>query len=216
MKNLFVILTLASVVVLGACKKGEEDPAIAFSSRDSRIAGTWNLTSGTITSISSTQNQVPGNSAKSVSTITNTYVITSAGADYTSSYVVNGDKQGEDYKVTFPFSIDLSVDKDGSYSNTFEGKVVGTNGNPKDVVDKASGIWNWINSGKNKVGIAFNSDIESLGSAFVGGDYNIRKLSGSEMILVKSSNSSTTESTSTAIITSDESIEMEFYFTKAK
>lgn len=43
--NLFIALILTlTVSVLPSCKKGSDDPAISFKSRNSRITNTWNLT----------------------------------------------------------------------------------------------------------------------------------------------------------------------------
>ncbi len=53
MRNIFVLfVTVVFIIpVFNSCKKGSEDPFISLRSRESRLKGEWNLTSGTATII---------------------------------------------------------------------------------------------------------------------------------------------------------------------
>lgn len=214
MKNIFALIALSSLIVLGGCKKGEEDPAIAFSSRDGRLSGDWSLTGGSFETISSIINQAPDSEAKSETVETKTYTISTNGASFVSSRTVNGDKPGADVTYDFKFGIDMSISKDGSYVNTFDGQIVGANGQPKAVVDKSSGLWSWINSGKNKVGVNFVSNANTVGIDLISGNFNLKKLSGSEMILVRNTLTSNQEITQSSIQTNEYAENVELVFTK--
>ncbi|MGB0429088.1 MAG: hypothetical protein ACPGLV_01350, partial [Bacteroidia bacterium] len=176
MKNLLTLLALSTVILLGGCKKGEEDPAIAFSSRDARITGDWNLTSGSMSIVTSKINSVDGSTAQSVTEYKQTYEISGGKASYNYVQIVNEDEV-ENSKVNyddFDFSITLSLMKDASYVNNFSGQLVGANGFPKELRDKSTGSWSWINSNKNKVGISFNG-ADTYANDLISGDYTIKR-----------------------------------------
>ncbi len=215
MKNLLALLALSTVIVLGGCKKGEEDPGIAFSSRDARITGEWSLTSGTMKSVTSKINELEGSTARSISEFISTYEISGGKATYNFVQVVN-DVENENSKVSyedFAFAIDLSLQKDGSYVNTFTGQLVGANGFPKELTDKSTGYWSWINSNKNKVGITFTG-ADTYANDLISGDYTIKRLSGSEMILVRNTLSSSAETQSGSIETDEVDTKIELTFEK--
>jgi hypothetical protein len=215
MKNLLVLLSLSALIVLGGCKRGEEDPALTFSSRDGRIAGEWSMVSGSIVNKEIEVNSVEGSTARTVTTTTQTYTIANDKASFSETQIRSANGQDTELKPEvnyddFDFLMTLNIQKDASYVNTFAGELVGANGFPIDLVDKSSGFWTWINSNKNKVGINFKS-IDSYANSLLSGDYKIKRLSGSELILVRdavsssevreSGSSQTKESTSTIELT---------------
>ncbi|MFY0673464.1 MAG: hypothetical protein JXQ87_08660 [Bacteroidia bacterium] len=213
MKNLIALLSLSALIVLGGCKRGEEDPAIAFSSRDGRIAGEWSLTTGSIVNKQTKVNSVEGSSARTVTVTTESYDIASSAASYARNLTVNDIKQGEDVGYNLDFEMFLNIQKDASYVNTFSGEFVGANGFPLNLVDKSSGFWSWINSDKNKVGINFKS-IDSYANELLSGDYKIKRLSGSELILVRNAVSSSEAINSGSSETDEFSSVIELSFTK--
>lgn len=213
MKNLLALLSLSALIVLGGCKRGEEDPAIAFSSRDGRIAGEWSLASGSIVNKQTTVNSVEGSSARTVTVKTESYDIANGEATYIRNLTVNEMKQGEDVSYPLKFEMFLNIQKDASYVNTFSGEFVSSNGFPSDLVDKSSGFWSWINSNKNKVGINFKS-IDSYANGLLSGDYKIKRLTGSEMILVRDAVSSSEETDSGSSKTEEFSSVIELTFSK--
>jgi hypothetical protein len=213
MKNLLVLLSLSALIVLGGCKRGEEDPAIAFSSRDGRIAGEWSLVSGSIVNKQTKVNSVEGSSARTVTVYTESYDIANSEASYIRNLMVNDIKQGEDVSYTLPFEMFLNIQKDASYVNTFTGDYVGANGFPIQLVDKSSGFWSWMNSNKNKIGINFKS-IDSYANGLLSGEYKIKRLTGSEMILIRDAVSSSEEIDSGSSETDEFSSVIELTFSK--
>jgi len=213
MKNLIAILTMASLVALGGCKKGEEDPFLSFSSRDSRLEGTWELTSGSMSITTLYRNQAPGSTASNTTIGTNTFDLNGTTAAYKYEETVNDVVQDE-ATYELPFVISMTFDKNGTYVSTFDGQRIGTNGTPKDVVQKSSGTWSWNNDGKNKAGITLEQGGAGNEKDFITGDFQLKKLSGSEMILVKNNSYSRQDITSQSIETYEDTEVAEMVMTK--
>lgn len=102
-----VALIIALGTLVSSCKKGEDDPFISFRSRKARVAGDWELKSGTSTSSSSSQS---GNNTFSNSSST-TYNGTTYSESYTSSY--NGNSNTTTNSGSYTSKV--SFKKDGTF-----------------------------------------------------------------------------------------------------
>lgn len=134
----FLIAAVALVFASTSCtKKGENDPFLSLKSRDSRITGTWNLSSSTYTSTSSTT--VGGTTT--TSTFTTTY-------DGTLLTTVQGQTTNSS-----TYSQELIINKDGTYSlkTTQDGDIT-----------EGSGYWWWLNDSKKKTRLALDDDWNSF------------------------------------------------------
>ena len=170
MKKNFLFIALGLVMgstVLTGCKKGENDPFLSLKSRDARITENWKLTAvdGTATSTGF------------MGTV-NTELDKFDGTTWT--YTYNGSA------TTYSYALTIEIKKDG----TFESTEV-NNGD----TETKKGDWYWIDSKKNKTGIALNGF----------GTFEVNGLKSKELILrqysydntVSGSSTSTDESTMT-------------------
>lgn len=213
MKNLIAILTMASLVALGGCKKGEEDPFLSFSSRDSRLEGTWELTSGSMTTTTLYRNQASTSTASNTTIGTNTFDLDGASASFKYEQTINGEIN-EEATYEFPFAIAMTFDKAGTYVSSFVGERIGTNGVPKETEQKSSGVWSWNSGGKNKSGITLIQGGAGAEEDFITGEFYIKKLTGKEMILVKDNSYSRQDKTNVSIETYEDTQVAEFTMTK--
>lgn len=213
MKNLFAILAMASIVALGGCKKGEEDPFLSFSSRDSRLEGTWTLSSGTMEVTALYKNAAPGSTASNTTIASNTYALDGTNAEYKYEQTIN-DNPVDEATYTLGFAIEMTFSKDGTYTSVFKGQVIGTNGTPKDKDITSTGTWSWKDYGKNKAGISLVQAGGAMEEDFITGDFRLKKLSGSEMTLVKNEVYSTLDKTNTSEETNEITTNAEFLMTK--
>lgn len=216
MRSITLLLSLAILVILGGCRVGEEDPGLSFKSRDKRITGTWELITGNMVVKNIETNQAPGSTAKSVSEVTNNYKIISPNAEHTWSEMVNGTKTQDDITQDIAFKITVTVDEEGTYTNTFTGEVIGAGGIPQEVQSSSTGVWTWIENAKKKMGINFTNTSGALGSEFVNGEFFLKGLSDKEMILVRDVKTVNTETSSSAIQTSEVIVTIEFIFEKSE
>jgi len=130
------------------CKKGENDPFISLKSRDGRITGTWKLSN-----VDQSNENTTNSSGKIVSTTTTEKY---DGTNWTSS--------GFGPANTFPFSYEITIEKDGTWSS-----IEIDDGDTKE----ESGYWSWTDSKKNKTGIF-------IANAF----WTIDQLKNKEMITI--------------------------------
>ncbi|MBI1182955.1 hypothetical protein GC194_01695 [bacterium] len=206
MKNLFAFTLLAALFVFAGCRKGPEDPAISFKSRNARIENTWLVTSGKVLNVDTTSNGIPNVSGKSEKVVTSEYTIEGNKVTYHYTDVLNGDTKDETTE-TLNFSVTINIRDNGTFKNSFDGTLTDENGDVNQVQESATGIWNWIYSGKKKVGINFQSDANSTVANIISGQFKIKKLSSSEMMLEKytrESNVVTNSNTVTTEVTVDQ------------
>jgi hypothetical protein len=138
MKKLIIMFAAAGLMLATpSCKKGENDPFLSFSSRDSRITGKWVLTSSEFTSTNTSING--GTTVINVATTTfdGTLQTTASGGNSNS----------------ISYAAEMTLDKDGSYTTkvTDDGDVT-----------EASGYWWWLNDAKKKTRVAFDDDWNSF------------------------------------------------------
>ena len=84
------------------CKKGDNDPFLSFSSRKARLAGEWELISGSITETSSTSTETVSYTETTMSTFDGTNTVTVPYIEtYTfekdGSYVYTSTEDGDTY-----------------------------------------------------------------------------------------------------------------------
>ncbi|TNE72462.1 MAG: hypothetical protein EP333_07595 [Bacteroidetes bacterium] len=131
------LIAVLTISFLAACKKGENDPFLSLKSRNSRITGTWKLTSQT-----TSETYVESfNGSSTTDVFSTTY-------DGTTLYVNDGGSSN-----STSYSQTIEINKDGTYKMTRieDGSTYQNNGN-----------WWWIDSKKKKVRIAFDDDWGSL------------------------------------------------------
>lgn len=127
MKKIILILTgaiLSSALLEGCLKKGENDPFISLKSRRARVAGEWKMTKYEITITDSDQSG------------TDTYVYSGNGS------IMNLSVNGVSLPA-FTYTMDLSMDKSGAFTQTITDATYGT---PQTSIDKGQ----WYFAGKNK------------------------------------------------------------------
>lgn len=132
----FLVIAISAVALLGACKKGENDPFLSLKSRTARITGEWKLVKATSTSTSVDNGPIFNSSSTTTTTYDGTIM----------TETTNGSTD------TYSYSFTLTIEKDGSYTAT-------------EITDGSTstynGSWWWENSGKDKVRIAFDDDYGS-------------------------------------------------------
>ncbi len=134
-KKLIFTLVLATGIIFSSCKKGANDPAFSFKSRDARITADWILVS--MTQINKNIQQVADNTYTS----TTTYSFDGTTMNVTSK---NGfGTQEENYS----YSLELKINDDGTYNST-------------EVEDgdkhEKTNYWFWANADKNKIAVTFD------------------------------------------------------------
>jgi hypothetical protein len=162
--TLLVLFAFAGII-FGSCKKGENDPAISFKSRDARITAKWKLTK-----IASTYTQVEGPST----TLT---LVSFDGFLYTTKISVNGNPVITDTKSG---TFEMTIEKEGvmSWNETY------INGGTTEA-RYATGFWRWLDSDKNKSWIY----VEGGAYFFFSGRYKIDRLASKELVFIEAGNS---------------------------
>lgn len=140
MKNNLV--KLGSILLLGAitvsgCKKGENDPFLSFKSRDSRIQGTW-----TLSSQSDTQTDM--------SSFNGTVTTSTSTATFASGLMTEVSGGSTD---AYSYSLELTINEDGTYTVV---EIVDGN------TSEATGSWNWVDDVKNKVKISLDGSVYQI------------------------------------------------------
>jgi len=149
----WLIIGIISLLIIDSCKKGSEDPAISFRSRNNRICQHWKLVSIAGTSI--------------VNNIVN----------YNYSYL------GNDYVEITPwdtnsynaYNFEMKINKDNTLEITENYN--NTNGTP--ISNTSKYYWNWVD-GKEKsiINLSFNNSV-ILEADY----WEVNKLSHKEIIL---------------------------------
>lgn len=174
MKRILVIMVMAAIAIatFQACKKGENDPAISFKSRNARITAKWKLTK-----IEGSSVKVDG--ATSISTIT-----TYDGSAY--SRVETTIAGGASNSITLNSgtgTFEITIDKKGamsfseSYTPTGAAADVQTN----------TGVWYWENSDKTKSYVYLS--VGGVYNIFFSGRWKIDRLATKELVLISESTS---------------------------
>lgn len=174
MKNFKLILAAVAIVAsslsVSSCKKGANDPAVSFRSRDARLVGKWKLTGMNHKQVSTS---VSG-STVTITETTTTYdngvqTIKSGGSASTSKF---------DFFATFEKGGEY-----GSYSDYFNTSGQLTSHN------EGEGAWSWVNNNKNKSVIAifqFTSGdlIANVGGGGLG-NLEVDQLKNNDLILTR-------------------------------
>jgi hypothetical protein len=182
--NLLALLVLTTTLsVMNGCKKGAEDPFLSLRSRDSRIEGSWNLSSYTLTT-ETTEVETDASYNTTETTVTTTAVefdgeewITkteSSTVSSSSGYSYESSTSTEDRSDV---SWEMTIEKDGTfaYENTetptFYSYTSVSGGYTysdsyaiidEDYATGYTGNWNWVDDGKNKSGVEFWSPSNGL------------------------------------------------------
>ena len=167
MKKLLILTVI--LANLAGCKKGENDPFLSFRSRDGRIIGEW-----TISNYNYSETQKNGNTTTNVE-------VTYAGSTYTSTK-----SSGNPPADATEYSYTLKIDEGGKVTLTTTTK----NGNQTGTfVEEGTWIWGTNNKNKSAIMLAVAGD-QSNRNYFSGGMFNLDQLKNKEVILTRSTNSS--------------------------
>lgn len=173
------MLLIFGTMTIVSCKKGENDPALSLKSRTSRLVGTWNLVSGTETSV----DYDAGNQE------TWTEAIVYDGSAYTSTTSFQ-DLSGTitDAPQTVSYALEYTFEKDGSFSLT-------QNEGGNSDIDK--GFWYWGGKSKTQelkkketvvVTITETNDgqVDTYGGSAVSADFSFQldRLTGKELSII--------------------------------
>lgn len=168
---LFAFLLLQIV----SCKKGSEDPAISFRSRNSRLEGTWN-----IVECNFNRNSISISNATDTSYTRSRFKNDSGNTVRRYNGVV---EQLNKYLGT----ASLEFTKDGFIRYKEQQNASGSN-----LESTSDGIWNWRQTGKSKYSITIGTGSGTpLGFIFKGGEFTLTKLSHKEIILESNFSEST-------------------------
>lgn len=164
-----LLMLMAAILILPACKKGENDPFISLKSRDAKVTAIWKLTK-----IANTRTQV-----QSGNTSTTTYTFDG------SSLIVTSSPGGS---TTYTGSYEMEIIKDGTmtWNETY------SFGGSTDV-QSSTGTWQWMNSDKNKSVII----LAGGNYFFTGGLWQIDRLASKELVLSNVGNDNDNGDTST-------------------
>lgn len=175
-----LMLSLGALLILGACKRGEDDPAISFSSRDARITGDWDLTTGTYVVKDSIYNQTSGGGESVViQTTTSTF-----GENIEVVTVTNQNGSENQTSREGSFDFQMSLLENGSMNYSFVGDEINPGGGSnKQVTYVSGGSWFWSNNMKNKTGVVLNVESDFL--PWLQDEYRVKRLTGSEMVLYR-------------------------------
>ncbi len=134
-KTLFLLPAVMLLFSVSSCKKGANDPAFPFSSRDARITADWVLNSLNQTTV---HTETVGDNTY---TSTTTYVFDGTTMKKSSE---NGFGTQEE---SYPYSYEIIINEDGTYNET-----VNEDGEKTEKTD----YWFWANSDKSKIAITFD------------------------------------------------------------
>ncbi|MFH0894341.1 MAG: hypothetical protein V2A54_07885 [Bacteroidota bacterium] len=129
MRNRILLLILIFSLIVPACRKGEQDPALSLRSRKARLVNTWQLAQWD-------QLQTTSSGGSETSEETSFY-------GNTLNINMGSNTQTYSYSETF------TIYKNGTFLRTF---II------DGVTNTYTGSWWWTNSGKNKSMITFDND----------------------------------------------------------
>jgi hypothetical protein len=158
MKNLLLVLLaiIMAIPTFQSCKKGENDPAISFRSRDARLIGSWKMVK-----LYGTRDRVE-NGNHTYSTFT-----------YDGNTFLDDMNTGS---VGGTGTYEMIIGKNGimSWNETL---LIGN----QTQINKGNGNWKWLNTDKNKTVVNLAGGVH----LFESGDYTIDRLAYKELILVQ-------------------------------
>lgn len=183
MKRILTIIAIALITAstFTACKKGEDDPSISFTSRVGRLMGKWKLTQKNGTTTATTN--VTGTT---VSTVTSgsydgtleTVTITASAVTTLLRYYSFTITFNEKGKFEYEFSIQIPVQPSGTFQT---------------LVYVGSGDWTWNDTDKDKLGLNLSTDYtpvipDSLNAGTllpynISGNYYISRLASDALVL---------------------------------
>jgi hypothetical protein len=173
--TLFSLIAMVLVPIF-SCKKGSEDPAISFRSRNNRLEGKWNIVESNFirTVISNLPSPDTSTTTIRFNDTKGTQEIKSAGM------ILNS--------LNFEGLAQIQFNKDGSarYEET-------CNASGTKIQSGIDATWSWKQSGNKKQAIFIESgNGTGLAYLFAGSNYTITKLSHKEIILESQYTSMTT------------------------
>jgi hypothetical protein len=165
--SLFVLVILLFIgIIFGSCKKGENDPAISFKSRDARITAKWKLAK-----IESTETDLIGGNTMNIT-------ITYDGTNYLKVTTMTGQPTET---IIAAGTYVMTIGKNGYLlweENYSDGIITD--------VQSRTGSWNWTVNDKNKSTVSIDA-----GNHYIkGGTWKIDRLATKELWLRKTGNSS--------------------------
>lgn len=167
-----ILIAVIAIATLVGCKKGENDPALSFRSRDARIVGEWKVSN--MNEESSTQDGTPVTTSRSTTDKFD-------GSKKSRTVVINGVTQPPNPDNN-TYDVQLNILKDGTLEYTE--KVTAPNGIVSTYITQ--GTWNWLDSKKNK-----STVLLSFSGGTLNGDiYDIDQLKNKEMIFKSESETS--------------------------
>lgn len=178
------ILLVGFAFSFQSCKKGDNDP-ISLKSRVDRIKGDWSLSKKNVTL---TQGVTVGSQNPTSTTINGVY-----GGGTENIYVNTPPAAPLTYVRKYDF--DLSFEVDGTFKYTFNVyRPTGNVNQPyQNYVYITTGVWAWLDQGKDKLGLSLSSDFQpeipdtlnpgTMLPYIFDGAYNIDRLASDELIL---------------------------------
>lgn len=177
--KLSILMLLAVVLILPACKKGENDPFISLKSRDGRITAKWKLTT-----IAGTESDITTQSG-ATSTVSKSITYNGSTEVTTTTTSMTG-LPAQTSTTTSIYTFDMTIDKLGvvTYNLT----------EPPDSYT-GNGTWVWASNSKDKdvITISLNGNAGFLFS----GTYDISQLKSKELVLQVTTDESSTSSNQT-------------------
>jgi len=160
MKRVLLVLLVALIAfpALQSCKKGANDPALSFASRNARITAKWKLTK-----IESTRTVVVSGTTNNITAAYDGSVLTITSSLWGST--------------TATGSYEMTIEKSGkmSWNETY------TSGSPAVTdVQSATGDWEWLDSDKNKLFVI----LVGGDHLFEGGLCRIDRLASKELVII--------------------------------
>jgi hypothetical protein len=174
MKNTWLLILIALILMpISACKKGSDDPAISFRSRNQRLIGKWKIVECNISETEFVM--LPGGFSCDTSITTTTFKDNKA---------IRSISWRNNPATIIPFEAFANIEfkSDGTLNYT-----EGSHLTVYWVEHAVSGFWSWQNTAKRKYTIeisAFND--KGLGDVFVEGIFKIKQLSYDQITLESS------------------------------
>jgi hypothetical protein len=170
----FAGIIFSSILFEGCLKKGDNDPAISLRSRKARVAGDWKLSSGSIS-----------------------FMEMATGSNYTatfngSSATISGTIFGFPVNDTYPYTMQLKMQKDGTYES-----IINDDGD----ITTEKGNWNFSGGNgdykkKEQVVLKPTTITDNNGTTTISGTeydqtYDLDELRHNEMVVKWSASAST-------------------------
>lgn len=156
MKNIkqLLIITLAVMLILPACRKGEDDPGLSLRSRDARLIGTWDINTHNHNKLRVKKSEII--QTNEIIDTTSTITIIYDGTNYTTTENVRADegKYNQQYFElnTTVYTITLTFEEGGTF--TYSKKGITIENLEDDMI--RNGNWSWGNADKKKILLHLN------------------------------------------------------------